>query len=123
MGAAVIEKHIKLDSKKIGMDNQMAMEPDDLKMLVEKCKSIFSILGSEERVIHPEELKQRENMRRSIVVVRDMKAGEIIRKEDLDVKRPGTGMEPEKIKCVVGKKLIRDIGEDTVLFESDIDFS
>lgn len=121
MGAAVIEKHITLDSKKIGMDNQMAMEPDALNEFVKKCKSVTKILGIEERVLQPEELKQRENMRRSVIVTRDMKRGEILTREDLDVKRPGTGIAPARIQELVGKKLVNDVKADYVLIESDLD--
>ncbi len=120
LGAAVIEKHITLDAKKIGMDNQMAMEPEQLQILVDKCKSITNALGVEERVLHPEEIKQRENMRRSIVVTRDMKAGERLSREDLDVKRPGTGIVPKRIDEIVGQVLRNDIESDMILTESDL---
>lgn len=121
IGAAAIEKHITLDAKKIGMDNQMAMEPEPLSILVDKCKSVAAVLGEKERTVQPEELKQRENMRRSIVVTRDMKAGEIITEDVLDVKRPGSGMAPEQIKEILGKKLKNDIEADMLLMESDLE--
>lgn len=121
IGAAVIEKHITLDSKKIGMDNQMAMEPEPLKELVKKCKMVNEILGVKERILLPDELKQKLNMRRSIVVTKDLSAGHIIEKEDLDVKRPGDGMSPEKLAWVIGKKLINDVAADSTLMETDIE--
>ncbi len=120
MGAAIIEKHITLDAKKIGMDNQMAMEPDALKKLVEKCKTIGSALGIKDRIVQPEEIKQRDNMRRSIVVTKNLKAGEIITEADLDVKRPGTGIAPAKIQEIVGRKMKKDIEADEILMESDL---
>lgn len=121
MGAAVLEKHITLDAGKIGMDNQMAMEPDALCSFVSKCKSIHSAMGSEERTVQPEELKQRENMRRSIVVVRDMHAGEALSAEDLTVKRPGSGLAPEQIPEILGRKLNKDIEADCLLTAADLD--
>lgn len=120
MGAAVLEKHITLDAKKIGMDNQMAMEPYDLKQLVYKCKSVSMSLGTEERNLQPEEIKQRVNMRRSVVVTRNLKAGEVIKEGDLDVKRPGTGIEPRFMSNYIGYTVNRDIEEDTLLRESDV---
>jgi N-acetylneuraminate synthase len=121
LGAALIEKHITLDASKLGMDNQMAMEPDDLKELVKKCKAVSGALGDGMRTLLPEEIKQRENMRRSIVVTRDIKAGEVLSKEDLDVKRPGTGISPTKIDLVVGCTVKNDIESDTVVKYSDLD--
>lgn len=120
-GAAVLEKHITLDSSKIGMDNQMAMEPEPLKLLVRKCKTIHSALGTEERCLLPEEIKQRDNMRRSIVVTRDIRAGERLAREDLDVKRPGIGIPPVELEKVIGCVVKNDVESDTVLLLSDLD--
>lgn len=44
-----------------------------------------------------------------------MKAGEIIKEEDLMPKRPGTGISPEFVEIVVGRKVVRDLEEDTIL--------
>ena len=121
LGAAILEKHITLDSAKIGMDNQMAMEPEPLKLLVHKCKTIRSALGAEERCLLPEEIKQRDNMRRSIVVTRDIRAGERLSRGDLDVKRPGNGIPPVELEKVIGCVVKKDIESDTVLVLSDLD--
>ena len=121
LGAAILEKHITLDSSKIGMDNQMAMEPEPLKILVRKCKTIHSALGTEDRCLLPEEIKQRDNMRRSIVVTRDVRAGERLAREDLDVKRPGIGISPIELETVIGCVVKKDIESDTVLVFSDLD--
>ena len=103
LGAAVIEKHLTLDKKKIGMDNQVAMEPEDLKSLVNKCRTLQIALGSNVRTVLPEEYKQRENMRRSVVSTRNIMAGEVISRSDLYAKRPGTGISPESINDLVGE--------------------
>lgn len=120
LGIAVLEKHITLDASKIGMDNQMAMEPGPLKELVRKCKTIRLALGTKERILQPDELKQRDNMRRSVVVTRDMHAGERLCREDLDVKRPGTGISPEKLESIIGCAVKRDIESDSVLTDDDL---
>ncbi len=120
LGAAVLEKHITLDASKIGMDNQMAMEPGPLRELVRKCKTIQLALGTKDRVLLPGEIKQRENMRRSVVTTRDIRAGERLRREDLDVKRPGTGIAPAELESVVGSIAKHDIGADRVLMRSDL---
>ena len=44
-----------------------------------------------------------------------MKAGEIIKEEDLMPKRPGTGISPEFAEIVIGRKVIQDLAEDTIL--------
>lgn len=119
LGAAVLEKHITLDSKKIGMDNQMAMEPEALRQLTADCRTVQAALGSKTRTVLPKEYEQRKNMRRSVVTVRDLQKGEVLRKEDLDVKRPGTGIPPDRLEEIVGCVLLRDVAADTVLEETD----
>lgn len=119
LGAAVIEKHLTLDKKKIGMDNQMAMEPDDLKCLTESCRVMQIALGSKERTVLPGECEQRANMRRSIVSTRDINIGEVITRDDLYAKRPGTGIPPEKIPELVGKVVLNKIEADTIIKETD----
>ena len=120
LGAAVIEKHITLDAKKIGMDNQMAMEPTALRDLVKKCKETNTILGSKERVLTEGELKQKLMMRRSIVTTRDLSVGHVVSLEDLDVKRPGTGISPEEIPNIIGKKMRNAVKEDCIIFPEDV---
>ena len=44
-----------------------------------------------------------------------MKAGEVIKAEDLMPKRPGTGISPEYVEIVVGRKVVKDLEEDTIL--------
>ena len=60
-------------------------------------------------------------MRRSVSVVRDMKAGEVLKLEDLDAKRPGTGIAADKLDELVGKKLLVDKEADTLLQEEEIE--
>jgi len=121
LGAAVIEKHITLDSGKIGMDNQMAMEPEDFVSFIRNCRSIKETLGSRERILYPEELKSRDNMRRSVVSTRDIRAGEVLTESDLGVKRPGTGIEPKDIPFLLGKRVNKDIKADYLVQKTDID--
>lgn len=122
MGAAVLEKHITLNAKKIGMDNQMAMEPEHLKRFVEKCKLIPDAMGTEERIIWPEELKQRTNMRRSIVAKENLKANDVLKAEMLDVKRPGIGIPPVRIPEVIGHTINKNIDADNIIMEEDINW-
>lgn len=119
LGAAIIEKHFTLDATKIGMDNGMAMEAEPFEIMINKCRNVFKGLGSENREVYPEEYKQREKMRRSITVVRDLPAGHILERSDLYAKRPGTGIAPNRINDLVGKRLICSVEADTLLSEDD----
>ncbi|MDA9671886.1 N-acetylneuraminate synthase family protein, partial [bacterium] len=59
LGSVVIEKHFTLDKTKIGMDNQMACEPYEMKQLVQNCHNVHSALGAIDRIVMPSELEQR----------------------------------------------------------------
>ena len=120
LGACVIEKHFTLDKSRIGMDNQMASEPDEMAQLVKNCKSVHLALGDTERIVLPAEQEMRLKMRRSIIASKDLKAGTKISENDLDAKRPGTGMPPEKINTLIGKTLNQDIEGNALIAETDI---
>ena len=109
LGAYLVEKHFTLDNKKMGMDNNMATEPDDMKKLVEACCNVHEAMGSKERKLLDGEEEQRLKMRRSLVTTRDIHAGERIMPEDIEAKRPGTGISPDKVDRVVGKMVVTDI--------------
>ena len=120
LGACMIEKHFTLDRTKIGMDNQMAIEPEEMVLLVRNCHNVQIALGDTRRIVLPAEMEQRKKMRRSIVAAKDLKAGTKLTADDLDVKRPGTGLPPEKISELDGKTLLRDIEGNTLITEADI---
>jgi len=120
LGAAMIEKHLTLDKSKIGMDNQMAIEPDEMKSLVENCHNVSQALGGKERIVNDTELEQRTRMRRSVVAANNLTNGTILKISDLDVKRPGTGVSPDKLDTLLGKKIKRDIDKDYMIKISDV---
>jgi len=116
LGSPVIEKHFTLDAGKIGMDNQMAMEPDAFGAMIISCREAWESLGSFERVVSEAELAQRRNMRRSVVSRRAIAAGAVITAEDLDFKRPGDGFSPAQVDQVLGHKALQDIAADEVIY-------
>ncbi len=115
LGAEVIEKHFTLDKTLPGNDHYHAGNPDDFKKAIVNFKWIDMILGSDEKTVLDCEMIPRREARRSLVLTRDMKAGEVIQAEDLMPKRPGTGISPVYTDIVVGRKLIKDLAEDTIL--------
>ncbi|MCI8584225.1 MAG: N-acylneuraminate-9-phosphate synthase [Dorea sp.] len=120
LGAAFIEKHLTLDKSRVGMDNGMATEPEELKRLIDKCRNTQIAMGRKDRILLPEEIEQRKNMRRSIIAAVDIPKGKVIESSDLYAKRPGTGISPDKINDVVGKVSLKDIEKDCIISEEDI---
>lgn len=115
LGAEVIEKHFTLDKSLPGNDHYHAGNPEDFKKAIANFKWIDLILGNSEKTVLDCEMVPRREARRSLVLTRNMKAGEVIAKEDLMPKRPGTGISPIHIDTVVGRKVNKDLNEDTIL--------
>lgn len=115
LGAEVIEKHFTLEKTLPGNDHYHAGDPEDFKKAIANFKWIDTVLGLGEKTVLDCEVVPRREARRSLVLTRDMKAGEIIKNEDLMPKRPGTGISPEYVEIVVGRKVVRDLEEDTIL--------
>ena len=115
LGAEVIEKHFTLDKTLTGNDHYHAGDPEDFRKAIANFEWIDRVLGSPEKTVLPCELVPRREARRSLVLTRDMKQGEEIREEDLMPKRPGTGISPQYAGIVIGRKVLRDLPEDTIL--------
>lgn len=115
LGAEVIEKHFTLDKTLPGNDHYHAGDPEDFRKAIANFKLIDCILGSAEKTVLDCELVPRREARRSLVLTRDMKKGEVISEKDIMAKRPGTGISPQYTEIVVGRKILQDLPEDTVL--------
>lgn len=115
LGAEVIEKHFTLDKTLHGNDHYHAGDPEDFKKAIANFKWIDTVLGSAEKTVLDCEIVPRREARRSLVLTRDMKAGEIINEEDIMPKRPGTGISPKYAEIVIGRKVVKDLEEDTIL--------
>lgn len=115
LGAIVIEKHYTLDKTLKGNDHYHAMDPNDVKRIIEEIEFVDKIRGSYEIKCLESETKARVNARRSIVSLGKIEKGETIKRNMLTFKRPGTGISPSKIDTIIGKIAQTEIEDDTIL--------
>lgn len=115
LGAAVIEKHFTLDKDLPGWDHEISADPEEMKYIVEESKIVSKALGNYHRTVMEAEEEKKLKFRRSIVVTRDMRKGEVIEESDITFKRPGTHISPDQMQYVIGRKLNRDLSEDDLL--------
>ena len=115
LGAEVIEKHFTLDKSLPGNDHYHAGDPEDFKKAIANFKWIDTVLGSSEKTVLECEHVSRREARRSLVLTKTMKTGDVIQKDDLMSKRPGTGISAEFSDIVIGRKVTKDLEEDTIL--------
>ncbi len=114
IGATVIEKHFTLDKKMEGWDHKISADKEDLLKIVGGSKQIYESLG-EDRISRVEDKQRTDEFRRSIVASKDIKKGEVFKKNMLDFKRPGYGLSPEALKYILGKSAKRNIKFDEII--------
>ena len=122
-GACVIEKHITLSREMEGNDHRVSLLPDEFAQMVIGIRQIEESLGSPAvggRLCSPGELINREGLAKSIVADVDIKKGQIIDRKLLGVKSPGRGLQPNRLRDVIGKVAKRDISKGRFLYEFDI---
>lgn len=114
LGARVIEKHIILDRKIGGPDALFSLEPDEFKQMVLAIRQAEKAIGKVDYSID-ETKRNNRKISRSLFIVKDIKQGEKITKENLRSIRPGYGMSPKYYNKVIGMKAKRDIKRGTPL--------
>jgi sialic acid synthase SpsE len=115
LGSCIIEKHFTINKDLPGWDHLISANPAEMKIICEESINIVHSMGSFVRVVSEAEEDKKDKFRRSIVIKKDLKAGHILTIEDLTSKRPGTGISPELMNQVIGRKIKLDISEDVVL--------
>lgn len=115
LGAKIIEKHFTLDKTMPGPDHSCSLEPAELKAMVAAIRNIELAMGSGEKKPSQSEQKNIDIARKSIVAARDIMAGEVFTKENLDIKRPGNGISPTQWFEVIGKRAPRDFKYDELI--------
>jgi N-acetylneuraminate synthase len=103
LGASAIEKHITLDRNIGGVDSTFSMEPNEFASLVTEGNSASQALGDSTWKIQPSEQESR-RLRRSLFIVKDVQAGEIVTYENLRAIRPGQGAPPKFLEQWIGRQ-------------------
>ena len=111
LGAKIFEKHFTLD-RTMGGGSSFSMNPKDLQKYVRNIHLTERLLGENEQKVYEAEKNTRNSARRSLVANVDLDIGTIISKDKIGVKRPGTGILPDKIDDIVGLKVKTHINED-----------
>ncbi len=114
LGATVIEKHFTINRDDGGVDSAFSLEPAEMKQLVLEAERAWQALGKVNYTIADQEKKSLQ-FRRSLYIVEDMKAGEIITERNMRAIRPGLGVSPKYYDFFLGKKVKIDIIRGTAV--------
>jgi len=116
MGAKVIEKHYTLDRTLKGPDHPFGIEPHELKDMVKKIRDVESAIGDgEKNGPRAEEMELYNKARRSIISKVALQPGDVIKAEDVVIKRPGLGIHPSLLSVVVGRTVKKAFEADEPL--------
>lgn len=112
LGAEVIEKHFTLDRSLPGPDHKASLDQDAFIKMVKGIRNVEMAMGDGLKYCRVCENEVKNVARKSIVARYDIEAGETFTKENIAVKRPGTGMHPRFYELLLGKRATVNIRED-----------
>lgn len=121
-GAVLLERHVTYDTSAAGPDHSASLEPDRFASYAEQARCAprpGEPAAGRKQVLECEQ-DVRNVSRQSLVTTRDVAAGDVIERDDLTIKRPGTGIEPWRMDEVVGRAVSRDVEADMPLAEGDL---
>lgn len=114
LGACVIEKHFTLDRNETGPDSAFSLEPDEFRAMVDSIRIAEKAIG---RVHYGGTADDKANraFRRSLFIVADVRAGDMLTQENVRSIRPGYGLEPKHLESVIGRPAKTDLPRGTPL--------
>lgn len=107
LGATVIEKHLTLRRSDGGADGAFSMEPEEFATLVKEGTSAALALGKSHWSMQESERESR-RLRRSLYIVMDVIAGDIVTQDNVRAIRPGGGCPPKLLDELIGMKFASD---------------
>lgn len=120
MGAKIIEKHITLDRLMKGTDQAGSLGPDGVYRMVRDIRILDQSLGIEDLFIEEETRSAKIKLERSIATNKNIKAGQIITEEDIQMLSPGDGFKWAEKDSIIGKKARCDINANEIIYNENL---
>lgn len=120
MGAEIIEKHFTYDKKADGPDHMLSATKDELNYMIDRIREFEVMRGNGIKAPIGNEIIDRNLSRKSLITISSIKKGERFSKDNVDCKRPGTGIAPQYMEMIVGRRAAKDLAEDQILSWEDI---
>jgi len=115
LGAKVIEKHFTTDKKLPGPDHLASSDFEEFSDLVIKVRHAERIMGSQIKRLQDEEKSMFSFSRKSIHIVNEMMVNDELNIDNIILKRPGTGLPPDMISSVIGRKISKNLKKGEML--------
>lgn len=120
LGANMVEKTITHDRYTKSVEHIMSLEPSEMKHFVKTIRDVEIALGNTRRYMSEKEQRDRLNIRRSVILHRDIPKGKKIDFSDVTYQRPGYGISPEEFERLVGKTVRRNLKSGDILDFGDL---
>ncbi|MEO0335424.1 MAG: N-acetylneuraminate synthase family protein, partial [Pseudomonadota bacterium] len=121
MGAKIVEKHFTTDKSMEGNDHKVSLLPEEFKLMVQSIRNVEASIGSSDfRSISQGEMINRVTLGKSLVASKNLKVGDLLTEDMLEVRSPGKGLQPYRKKQLIGVKLDRDMKKGDFFYETDI---
>ena len=115
LGAVCIEKHVTLDRSDGGVDSEFSLNPGELTLLTHEAEASRLASLSPPRVGPTESERAVLRLRRSLYVVADVRAGDIVTRENVRSIRPSGGLATAQIEIALGRAFSVDVSRGTPL--------
>lgn len=119
-GACVIEKHLTYNPAAPGPDHAASFDEANFTHYVQLIRRAAAMHGPAQKDSRPVEADVRNVSRQSICAKRDLPAGRLLRREDLTIKRPGTGIPAAQLDQTIGRQLRRAVKANDLLVPDDL---
>ncbi len=121
MGARIIEKHFTSDRDLEGNDHKVSLLPGEFSQMVARIREVETSLGSADtRTVSTGESMNRVNLAKSLISTRRIDVGERIGAEDVAVRSPGRGLQPNRLSELVGRTAHRTIEAGDFFYPGDL---
>lgn len=114
LGATVIEKHFTISRADGGVDSSFSMEPAEMTQLVVETKRAWQSLGQVS--YGPTEAEKKSiQFRRSLYIVQEIKAGDVLTRDNVRAIRPGLGLPPKYLDELLGRRVTHGAAKGTAV--------
>lgn len=120
LGANLLEKTITIDRTTRSVEHIFSLEPGDMKNFITTIRDVEIAMGTRRRVLHPDEIAKRQQVRRSVFLKNDVSAGQALLDVEVDFRRPGFGIGPDMYERLCEARFRADLPAGHMLRLEDL---
>lgn len=120
-GARIVEKHFTVDTSMEGNDHKVSLLPGEFAEMVRRIREVEESIGeSTPREVSTGEMMNRVTLAKSLVASRPIEKGQVLTADDVAVKSPGRGLQPNALPLLLGRTMGRSFSEGDFFFAGDL---